>query len=132
MICVPSLDWQLLQVEVYSGKNIFTRCSHQRPFSRYRQLAAYIYCARDDYGLTAYFLTFSKLKWITKEREFRFNKAKKSRQVMFFFLFTVHLQSLVLSMHSTWTLVPVSPNALTSFQQSDKKYENFNISRLYI
>ena len=51
---------------------------------------------------------------------------------MFFFLFTVHLQSLVLSMHSTWTLVPVSPNALTSFQQSDKKYENFNISRLYI
>ena len=40
-------------------------------------------------------------------------------------------------MHSTWTLVPVSPGALTSFQQlnsqqSDKKYENFNISRLYI
>lgn len=56
---------------------------------------------------------------------------------MFFFLFTVHLQSLVLSMHSTWILVPVSPGALTSYQQlnsqqNDKKYENFNISRLYI
>ena len=77
LICVPSLDWQLLQVEVYSGKNIFTRCSHQRPFSRYRQLAAYIYCARADYRLIAYFLTFSKLKWITKERDFRFTKSQK-------------------------------------------------------
>ena len=49
---------------------------------------------------------------------------------MFFFLFTVHLQSLVLSMHSTWTLVPVSPGALTSYQQlnSNRVTKNMKIS----
>ena len=94
LICVPSLDWQLLQVEVYSGKNIFTRCSHQRPFSRYRQLAAYIYCARADYRLIAYFLTFSKLKWVAKEREVRFTKSQKH--------LIVNRHELLQSFHKPW------------------------------